>query len=112
MVSLLFYHLNEYDCWNVDSTNYTIHITLSNLTSSSYDLFLYQIDETHSNGYTMWKHLGEPTDPSHKELLQLQANDDLQLVTKVNNPEIHNGKMVYDVNIQSNSVVLLKLIKR
>ncbi len=110
-VQILLYHLREDDYFNENSRNYPAYLKINNLPEGKYRSDMYVIDESRSNGFTLWKSLGRPAKPGKAQLRQLQQNDDLELVeTKF---ESINNERKYEklINLQNNSVALLILSK-
>ena len=108
-LEVLLYHLNDNDFENKLKAEYTVNLTLDNIPFSIGYTRLFKIDETHSNGYTVWKSMGSPIVPSPEQIATLKSQDDLQLSEPISQVSIHNGSFSRTIKLQNNSVALLLL---
>lgn len=108
-VSILLYHLNESDFKNLDSTQYSIDLKLTNLPFTKFHLGHYQINENLSNGYSHWQKLGSPTNPTADELISLKEKASLTLFEPISEHSLSSGTFDLKLFLQSNSVILLIL---
>ncbi|MCK5737745.1 hypothetical protein KAH55_01135 [bacterium] len=109
-ILLLVYHLNEHDRENTESRQFPVTITVNELDFDSGFLARYQVDQTHSNGFSAWTDAGSPISPTPAVLAEIQQQDDL-LPIAVEEVQITNNSLEISLEIQANSVVLFKLIK-
>lgn len=108
-LQVLVYHLREYDYENTDTGRFPVDITIQNLPFEKFRVELYLIDESHSNGYTVWKELGEPQYPNPEQLRRLQESDDLARVAADTGTVNEDGSYQQSLDLQNNSVALLVL---
>lgn len=69
----------------------------------------YRIDDTHSNAYTVWKHMGSPQQPTTEQYAQLQASAGLQLLDAPVWADVSNGKLQVNSSMPRQSISLVKL---
>jgi xylan 1,4-beta-xylosidase len=75
-------------------------ITSANLTH-------YRIDETHSNAYTAWKHLGSPPSPTEEQYRQLEDAGKLARMTAPDAVSVKDGSLLLDFSLPRQAVSLL-----
>lgn len=69
----------------------------------------YRIDETHSNAYTVWKHMGSPQHPTSQQYADLQAAGHLQLLTSPIWLVVQNGQVQVSTEMPREGISLLHL---
>ena|GEM_PF-1257549 len=106
-VEVLIYHLDENDFENAANGDKTVNLTIDNIPFTEGLLQLYKIDETHSNGYTAWKNLGEPTQPTQQMLDHIKSHDDLELAESEQRITFPGGTLNKEIQLQNNSVAML-----
>ncbi len=106
-VEVILYHIDESDYNNEKSENVNIQLTINNIPFDNARLRIYKIDETHSNGYTVWKNLGSPTTPTIQELDEIKSRDDLELAESETWITVPNGSLTKSIQIQNNSVIMM-----
>ncbi|MBN1155702.1 hypothetical protein JXB12_12360 [candidate division KSB1 bacterium] len=108
-VTIIIYHLNEWDKMNNDRRIFDIHINLSNLSSGAYRIAEYQVNENNSNGYQQWRSSGSSIDLRGSELTKLKQASGLNAINIIEHAETNAGEMRLNTNLQNNSVVMLRL---
>ena len=108
-VEILIYHLDEsdYECAKQDTQN--IYLVVENLPFEKFQVQWYVIDETHSNGYSAWKAMGQPRSLTKKAAEELGRRDDLALAEPVSVRRAADRRFEKKFNLQSNSLVLFIL---
>ncbi|MBN2030684.1 DUF2961 domain-containing protein [bacterium] len=106
-VEVILYHLDEEDFYNENSQTLTVDLTINQIPFDDCLVQVYKIDETHSNGYTVWKDLGSPTEPTVEELNEIKSRDDLELAEPEMWKTILDGTFTKRIQIQNNSVVMV-----
>lgn len=69
----------------------------------------YRIDETHSNAYTVWQHMGSPQHPTSQQYADLQAAGHLQLLTSPIWLDVHHGEVEVSTEMPREGISLLHL---
>jgi xylan 1,4-beta-xylosidase len=69
----------------------------------------FRIDETHSNAYTVWKQMASPQQPTTEQYQQLKTAAGLQLLGSPEWVDVHDGKIVINIEMPRQSISLLKL---
>jgi xylan 1,4-beta-xylosidase len=69
----------------------------------------YRIDDTHSNAYTVWQHMGSPQQPTSEQYAELQAAGQLQMLTSPIWLDVENGQVQVSTEMPRESISLLHL---
>ena len=69
----------------------------------------YRIDQTHSNAYTVWQHMGSPQKPTSQQYAELQAAGQLQLLTSPVWLDVMHGQVTISTALPRESISLLHL---
>lgn len=69
----------------------------------------YRIDQTHSNAYTVWQHMGSPQKPTSQQYAGLQAAGQLQLLTSPVWLDVKDGQVTVFTTLPRESISLLHL---
>ncbi len=69
----------------------------------------YQIDETHSNAYTVWKAMGSPEAPTPEQYAQLKAAGQLQLLTSPDWLDASQGEVTVATSLPRQATSLMHL---
>jgi xylan 1,4-beta-xylosidase len=69
----------------------------------------YRIDETHSNAYTVWQHMGSPQNPTSQQYAELQAAGQLQLLTSPVWLDVRDGQVKISTELPRESISFLHL---
>jgi xylan 1,4-beta-xylosidase len=69
----------------------------------------FRIDNTHSNAYTVWQHMGSPQRPTSQQYVDLQAAGQLQLLTSPVWLEAVNGQVRIATEMPREGISLLHL---
>lgn len=69
----------------------------------------YRIDNTHSNAYTVWQHMGSPQHPTSQQYADLQAAGQLQLLTSPIWLDVQNGQVQVSTEMPREGISLLHL---
>jgi xylan 1,4-beta-xylosidase len=69
----------------------------------------YRIDQTHSNAYTVWQHMGSPQHPTAQQYAELQAAGQLQLLTSPVWLDVKDGEVKIPTELPRESISLLHL---
>lgn len=69
----------------------------------------YRIDDTHSNAYTVWQHMGSPQHPTSQQYAELQAAGQLELFTSPIWLDVHNGQVDVSTEMPREGISLLHL---
>lgn len=69
----------------------------------------YQIDETHSNAYTVWKAMGSPQAPTPEQYAQLKAAGQLQLLTSPDWLDASQGEVTVATSLPRQATSLMHL---
>jgi xylan 1,4-beta-xylosidase len=69
----------------------------------------FRIDDTHSNAYTVWQHMGSPQHPSSQQYTELQAAGQLQLLTSPVWLDVVNGQVKVATEMPREGISLLHL---
>ena len=88
-----------------------IDLTIEGVHSPTHKILLehYQIDQSTSNAYTLWKEMGSPQEPSPEQLVRLKAAGQLQLETSPQWLKVTADNFHVSFKLPSQSVSLLKL---
>ncbi len=108
-VQVILYHLKENDFENQEVGFHTINLTIDHIPFSQGLLQIYKIDETHSNGFTAWKNLGRPTQPTPQVMDYIRKRDDLELAESEQRITISNGTLTKQIQLQNNSVAMIMI---
>jgi xylan 1,4-beta-xylosidase len=69
----------------------------------------YRIDDTHSNAYTVWQHMGSPQHPTSQQYADLVDAGQLQLFTSPTWLDVHNGQVQVSTDMPREGISLLRL---
>lgn len=69
----------------------------------------YRIDDEHSNGYTAWKRMGSPAQPTPEQQAQLEEEAQLQLLTSPAWVEARGGKLELSFELPRHGVSLVRV---
>jgi xylan 1,4-beta-xylosidase len=69
----------------------------------------YRIDDEHSNGYTAWKRMGSPAQPTPEQQAKLESEAQLQLLTSPEWRAVASGKLDLNFDLPRHGVSLVKL---
>ena len=68
----------------------------------------YRIDDTHSNAWTTWKHLGSPQKPTPEQYAALESAGQLQLLEAPRWIDIKSGAAMLEITLPRQAVSLLQ----
>ena len=105
-IQVMVYNYNQ-DVKDREMRNVELSVNL--LSSKSYRLSHYRIDENHSNAYTVWKSLGRPFTPDVKQMAQIKSKQGLELYEPEKTIKPLNNKIVIPLELPHHSVSLLVL---
>ena len=86
-----------------------VELTIHQLGASSVTYAHYRIDDTHSNAYTTWRHMGAPQSPSPDELSTLEESSVLALFAPPETLTSQDSTISISVKMPRHSVSLVKL---
>jgi xylan 1,4-beta-xylosidase len=69
----------------------------------------FRIDDTHSNAYTVWQHMGSPQHPTSQQYAELQDAGQLKLLTSPQWLVVINGQVSVRTEMPRESISLLNL---
>lgn len=102
--------------WNYHDVNQAAEeapttVTISGIPSGVHRVLLqhYRIDETHSNAYTVWQHMGSPQHPNSQQYVDLQAAGQLELLTSPIWLDVPNGQVKITTDMPREGISLLHL---
>jgi xylan 1,4-beta-xylosidase len=102
--------------WNYHDVNESAPATPTTVTISGIPtgvqrvlLKHYRIDETHSNAYTVWQHMGSPQNPTSQQYAELQAAGQLQLLTSPVWLDVRDGQVKISTELPRESISFLHL---
>jgi xylan 1,4-beta-xylosidase len=86
-------------------------ITISGIPGSVHRILLqhFRIDDTHSNAYTDWQHMGSPQQPTSQQYADLRAAGQLQLLTSPVWLDVIDGQVSIATEIPREGISLLHL---
>lgn len=86
-------------------------VTISGIPAGVHRVLLqhFRIDDTHSNAYTVWQHMGSPQHPSSQQYAELQAAGQLQLLTSPRWLVVTNGQVEISTEMPHEGISLLHL---
>ena len=90
-----------------DTANVTVRI--EHLPSKNATIIQYQIDDTHSNAYELWKKMGAPQQPTNAQIQQLEEAGKLQKAVPDERVVISNGRFKKTLSLPRQAVVLLQI---
>ncbi|MDZ7262107.1 MAG: hypothetical protein ONB05_08390, partial [candidate division KSB1 bacterium] len=108
-VEILIYRIN--DRYSLTEDSVEVKLVVSPLPFEKCLVKYFSIDETHSNGYSLWKNMARPTDPTPEQIAILQTGDDLELFEPISQQDITAGVYSKILKLPPNSVTLLVLSK-
>ncbi|MCX7012249.1 MAG: beta-xylosidase [Candidatus Sumerlaeota bacterium] len=101
--------------WNyhdddVPAPDASIHLIVENLPTAARRVLIrrYQIDERHSNAFTVWKEMGAPQNPSADEYARLQAAGQLAAVGSPEWRDVVDGSLTLDFTLPRQGVALIQ----
>jgi xylan 1,4-beta-xylosidase len=86
-----------------------VNVTIDGLTAKSVTLTQYSIDDKHSNSYEVWKKMDSPQHPTALQITTLEKAGQLQTIGKPEKVKAIGGKIVLNISMPQQAVVLLKL---
>jgi xylan 1,4-beta-xylosidase len=102
--------------WNYHDVNQPAEpspttVTVSGLPANVHRVLLehFRIDDTHSNAYTVWQHMGSPQQPTSRQYTELQAAGQLQLLTSPRWLVVTNGQVEVATEMPREGISLLHL---
>ena len=102
--------------WNYDDVNQPADyspttITISGIPAGVHRVLLqhFRIDDTHSNAYTVWQHMGSPQHPTSQQYAELQSAGQLQLLTSPRWLVVTNGQVEVETGMPREGISLLHL---
>ncbi len=98
----------NYHDMNIISPDTLVYINVSGLPDGRASFQHYQIDQEHSNSYTLWKNMGSPQDPEPDQYKQLEAAGMLEMV-KEKTVKIRDGIISIPLLMPGQAVSLLVL---
>jgi len=110
-VSIILYHLNEGDQYNLQQSRHKVMINLTNLSGDQYRMIEFRVDQRNSNGYQAWKESGASVDIFGEELERLQKKSGLNALRTLERVTTNLGNLTLEADISNNSVVMLLLEK-
>jgi xylan 1,4-beta-xylosidase len=69
----------------------------------------FRIDDTHSNAYAVWQHMGSPQHPTSQQYAELQSAGQLQLLTSPRWLVVNNGQVEVATEMPREGISLLHL---
>ena len=114
-LATIIYHFNQWDETSADTTVFDVDLSFRNISFADFKMDHYRIDKTHSNGYTVWKSLRSPEEPTNEQISQLQKRDDLEIIESGINKTAPDGSFNMSVKLPANGVSLIvftKILKR
>jgi len=86
-------------------------ITISGIPTGVHRVLLqhFRIDDTHSNAYTVWQHMGSPQHPTSQQYAELQSAGQLQLLTSPRWLVVSNGQVEVETGMPREGISLLHL---
>jgi len=102
--------------WNYHDVNQPAEaspttVTISGIPSGVHRVLLqhFRIDDTHSNAYTVWQHMGSPQHPTSQQYAKLQTAGQLQLFTSPRWVEVNDGQVKITTEMPRQGISLLHL---
>jgi xylan 1,4-beta-xylosidase len=102
--------------WNYHDVNQPAEpspttVTISGIPASVHRVLLehFRIDDTHSNAYTVWQHMGSPQHPTSQQYAELQSAGQLQLLTSPRWLVVTNGQVEVATEMPREGISLLHL---
>jgi len=86
-----------------------VEVEINHIPSKQIKLTEYRIDQNHSNAYEVWKKMGSPQKPTSAQITALEKAGMLQTAENPKTMAVNNGKVMLDLNLPRQAVVLLKL---
>jgi xylan 1,4-beta-xylosidase len=86
-----------------------VAVTIDGLAAKAVTLTQYRIDNEHSNSYEVWKNMGSPENPNPEQITVLEKSGQLQTMGKPEKLKVAAGKLVLNISMPQQAVVLLKL---
>jgi len=100
--------------WNYDDDDLPgpsapIHLAFSGVPAGKVLVEHYRIDDEHSNGYTAWKRMGSPAQPTPEQQAKLESEAQLKLLTSPEWRGVESGKLEMNFDLPRHGVSLVKL---
>lgn len=105
-MSVLLWNYHDLD---IKENGSSVSVTMNNIPAQKAKLYVYMIDDKHSNAYEAWKKMGSPQNPDSKQYLALEKSGKLTLLSKPKNVSIKNGEFKIDMNLPRQAVSLILL---
>ncbi|AHF14408.1 GH39 family glycosyl hydrolase [Niabella soli] len=86
----------------------TVTVKVKGLPAKGVRLQQYQIDDTHSNAYEVWKKIGAPQHPSQAQIATLKRSAGLQLLSPGRSVRVTNGQTAVVFQLPRQGVALLR----
>ena len=88
-----------------------VHLTIAGIPVEVKRVLLehYQIDDHHSNAYTVWQELGSPQSPTIEQYAQLQQAGQLQLLTSPRWIDVDQATVTVEMRLPREATSLLRL---
>jgi xylan 1,4-beta-xylosidase len=86
-------------------------VTISGIPAGVHRVLLqhFRIDDTHSDAYSVWQHMGSPQHPTSQQYAELQAAGQLQLLTSPRWLVVINGQVEIPTEMPREGISLLHL---
>jgi xylan 1,4-beta-xylosidase len=84
-------------------------LRITNLPDAPMSLHRYQIDQTHSNAWTVWKQMGSPQKPPAQQYSALEKAGKLQEFEPAKSIRLRNGTFQTNLSLPGESLTLLQL---
>jgi xylan 1,4-beta-xylosidase len=107
-IQILLYRFIEEDTSD-ESPPLEICLNIEGLPDSSYTLYHYRIDSSHSNATTAWEDMEQPDTPSQEQLMELESSSQLQLIGPPSLLKIKDGQKTIRFSLPPNAVSVLVL---
>ena len=85
-------------------------LKVEGLTQKTVTLTCYQIDDTHSNSYELWKKMGSPQQPTAAQITELEKGGKLEKLGDAQKLLVKDQVLTYHVALPRQAVTLLKLV--
>lgn len=86
-----------------------VHLSIDGVPAAKVLIEHFRIDQDHSNGYTAWKRMGSPAQPTPEQQAQLEAEAQLQLLTSPEWRGVNAGKLDLRFDLPRQGVSLIRL---
>ena len=106
-MSVLAWNYHDDDVAGADAN---VRIEVTGIPNGRVLLREYRIDQTHSNGWTTWKKMGSPQNPSAEQYAVLESAGQLEQLSSPRWIVVKNGETTIGITLPRQAVSLLNLL--